>query len=70
MEIVIIVVDKMGANVYAYDVRAVVQEQVESLGGTFLRVDLEEDGQGAGGYAKEMSEQYKQKEVDLYDFIE
>jgi len=50
----------MGALAYAYDVRGAVQEQVESLGGTFLRVEgAQEDGQGAGGYAREMSDQYK-----------
>ena len=46
----------LGAVVSAYDVRPVVREQVESLGGKFLKVDYEEDGAGAGGYAKEMSE--------------
>eukprot|EP01038_Epipyxis_sp_PR26KG_P005384 gene5384-7464_t len=52
----------MGASVSAYDVRSAVQEQVESLGATFLRVDSEEDGSGEGGYAKEMSKEYKQAE--------
>ena len=46
----------LGALVSAYDVRPVVREQVESLGGKFLAVDYEEDGAGAGGYAKEMSD--------------
>ncbi|KAL1530826.1 hypothetical protein AB1Y20_001722 [Prymnesium parvum] len=55
----------MGAIVRAYDVRPVVQEQVESLGGVFLKVPYEEDGSGAGGYAKEMSEGYKQAEAQL-----
>lgn len=36
----------------AFDVRAVTKEQVESMGATFLEVPLEEDGAGAGGYAK------------------
>ena len=36
--------------------------QVESLGGKFLRVPYEEDGSGAGGYAKEMSDGYKAAE--------
>lgn len=46
----------LGAIVSAYDVRPVVQEQVESLGGVFLKVqsDIIEDGSGQGGYAKEM----------------
>ncbi len=60
----------MGAVVSAYDVRAVTQEQVESLGGVFLRVGSgeaggrgAEDGSGSGGYAREMSDDYKLKEV-------
>ena len=48
--------NNLGAVVSAYDVRSVVREQVESLGGTFLQVDYAEDGAGAGGYAKEMSD--------------
>jgi len=42
----------MGAIVRAFDVRAVTKEQVESMGATFLEVDVKEDGAGAGGYAK------------------
>lgn len=42
----------MGAIVRAFDVRAVTNEQVESMGATFLEVDVKEDGAGAGGYAK------------------
>lgn len=49
----------MGAIVRAFDVRAVTKEQVESMGATFLEVEIEEDGAGAGGYAKEMSDEYK-----------
>jgi len=45
----------MGAIVRAFDVRPVTKEQVEAMGGTFLDVAYEEDGSGAGGYAKEMS---------------
>lgn len=55
----------MGAIVRAYDVRPVVKEQVESLGGQFLKVDYQEDGSGTGGYAKEMSDGYKQAEAKL-----
>jgi NAD(P) transhydrogenase len=46
---------RMGAVVRGFDTRPVVKEQVESLGADFLRVELEEDGSGQGGYAKEMS---------------
>ena len=49
----------MGAIVRAFDVRPVCKEQVESMGATFLEVDIEEDGSGTGGYAKEMSDDYK-----------
>jgi NAD(P) transhydrogenase len=49
----------MGAIVRAFDVRPVCKEQVESMGATFLEVDIDEDGSGAGGYAKEMSDDYK-----------
>jgi len=55
---------RMGAVVTAYDVRAATKEQVESLGGKFVVVDEEamKSAQTAGGYAKEMSEDYKKKE--------
>ena len=55
----------MGARVYGYDVRPVAKEQVESMGGTFLTVSLQEDGSGSGGYAKEMSEAYKAAEREM-----
>jgi len=48
----------MGAIVRAFDVRPVTKEQVEAMGGQFLMVDYEEDGSGAGGYAKEMSPEW------------
>lgn len=48
----------MGAIVRAFDVRPVTKEQVEAMGGQFLEVDFEEDGSGAGGYAKEMSAEW------------
>lgn len=48
----------MGAVVRAFDVRPVTKEQVEAMGAQFLEVDYEEDGSGAGGYAKEMSKEW------------
>jgi len=48
----------MGAVVRAFDVRPVTKEQVEAMGAQFLLVDYEEDGSGAGGYAKEMSKEW------------
>ena len=55
----------MGAIVRAFDVRPVTKEQVESMGATFLTVDVQEDGSGAGGYAKEMSDAYKEAQAQL-----
>jgi NAD(P) transhydrogenase len=48
----------MGAIVRAFDVRPVTKEQVQAMGGQFLEVDYQEDGSGAGGYAKEMSKEW------------
>src|SRR5437667_3405106 len=56
---------RIGAVVEAFDTRPVVKEQVQSLGAKFLEVDLGETGEGAGGYAKELSEEAHRKEVEL-----
>lgn len=56
---------RLGAMVEAFDVRAAAKEQVESLGARFVEVEQEEDAEDAGGYAKEMSEEYKQKQAEL-----
>lgn len=53
---------RLGANVQAYDVRAEVKEQIESLGAKFIDLDLGEEGSGEGGYAKELSEEAKQRQ--------
>jgi NAD(P) transhydrogenase subunit alpha len=45
----------LGAVVFAFDTRPAVKEQVESMGATFVTVEFEEEGEGGGGYAKEMS---------------
>jgi H+-translocating NAD(P) transhydrogenase len=55
----------MGAIVRAFDVRPVTKEQVESMGATFLQVDVQEDGSGTGGYAKEMSDTYKAAQAKM-----
>ena len=55
----------MGAIVRAFDVRPVTREQVESMGATFLEVSVEEDGSGSGGYAKEMSENFKMAQSQM-----
>ena len=58
---------RMGAIVSATDVRPVAKEQVESLGGKFVMVESDEteDAETAGGYAKEMSDDYKAKQAEL-----
>jgi NAD(P) transhydrogenase subunit alpha len=55
---------RLGANVLAYDTREVVAEQVESLGGKFLKIDIGETGQTKDGYAKELTEEQKAKQQD------
>ena len=56
---------RLGAMVEAFDVRLAAKEQVESLGAKFVEVAQDEDAEDAGGYAKEMSEAYKQKQAEL-----
>ena len=56
---------RMGAIVFATDVRMASKEQVESLGGKFLTVEGSENLETEGGYAKETSEEFKKKQEDL-----
>jgi NAD(P) transhydrogenase subunit alpha len=56
----------MGAIVRAFDTRPVVKEQVQSMGAEFLELDFQEDGSGAGGYAKEMSPAFIAAEMELF----
>jgi H+-translocating NAD(P) transhydrogenase subunit alpha len=56
---------RMGAIVFATDVRPASKEQVESLGGKFLMVESSENLETAGGYAKETSEDFKKKQESL-----
>jgi NAD(P) transhydrogenase subunit alpha len=61
---------RLGAVVSAYDTRAVVKEQVQSLGATFLEIDLGVDAQTAGGYAKELTpEQIEKQRKFMVDAI-
>lgn len=53
---------RLGAVVSAYDTRAVVKEQVQSLGATFLEIDLGVDAEAAGGYAKELTPEQIEKQ--------
>jgi H+-translocating NAD(P) transhydrogenase len=56
----------MGAIVRGFDTRPAAREQVQSLGAEFIEVDIEEDGSGAGGYAKEMSKEFIAAEMKLF----
>ncbi len=56
----------LGAEVRAFDTRAAAREQVESLGATFLEVQIEESGEGGGGYAKLMSPEFIAAEMALF----
>ncbi|MEC9465910.1 MAG: Re/Si-specific NAD(P)(+) transhydrogenase subunit alpha [Myxococcota bacterium] len=56
----------LGAEVRAFDTRPACKEQVESMGAKFLELDFEEDGTGAGGYAKVMSKEFIEAEMKLF----
>ena len=56
---------RMGAIVYATDVRMASKEQVESLGGKFLTVEGSENLETEGGYAKEASDDFKKRQEEL-----
>jgi NAD(P) transhydrogenase subunit alpha len=56
---------RLGAVVEAFDVRPAVKEQVESLGASFLESEEEVTAEGEGGYAKELTEDQHNKELEL-----
>ena len=56
----------LGAIVRSFDARSEVAEQVESMGAEFLRIDVEDTGPSATGYAKEMGEDFNRKAAELY----
>jgi NAD(P) transhydrogenase subunit alpha len=60
---------RLGAVIEAFDVRPAVKEQVESLGAKFVEVALSEEErkaqETAGGYAREMSDDYKRRQAEL-----
>ena len=56
----------LGCIVRAFDTRPVCREQVESMGGEYLEVQLQEDGTGTGGYAKVMSPEFIAAEMQLF----
>jgi NAD(P) transhydrogenase subunit alpha len=55
---------RLGARVDAFDTRPVVKEQVESLGGKFVEIDLGETGQTSGGYANALTPEQVQMQLD------
>jgi NAD(P) transhydrogenase subunit alpha len=56
----------LGAIVRAFDARSEVAEQVESMGADFLRIDVEDTGPSADGYARETGEEFNRKAAELY----
>ncbi len=56
----------LGAIVRAFDTRPAVKEQVKSMGAEFLEFDFHEDGEGAGGYGKEMTKAFIDAEMALF----
>jgi len=56
----------LGAIVKAFDPRSATREQVQSMGAEFLEVNVAEEGEGKGGYAKEMSDAFLQAEMALF----
>ncbi len=56
----------LGAQVRAFDTRLATKEQVASLGATFLELDFKESGEGQGGYAKTMSDEFIAAEMVLF----
>lgn len=56
---------RLGAKVEAFDPRPAVREQVESLGAQFVEMELPKDAETAGGYAKEQSEEFLQREREV-----
>ncbi len=56
----------MGAIVRAFDTRPAVKDQVKSMGAEFIELNVHEDGEGTGGYAKEMSPAFIKAEMEMF----
>lgn len=56
----------LGAIVRAFDPRSATRDQVKSMGADFLEINIEEEGEGKGGYAKEMSNKFLEMEMALF----
>ncbi len=57
----------MGSRVKAFDVREAVKEEIRSLGADVLELEFEESGEGEGGYAKQMSKEFIEAELALFE---
>ncbi|KAF8447749.1 NAD(P) transhydrogenase beta subunit-domain-containing protein [Boletus edulis BED1] len=62
----IVTARRLGAIVRGFDTRSAAREQVQSLGAEFIEVNVQEEGGGAGGYAKEMSKEFIEAEMALF----
>ncbi|MCA9038877.1 MAG: Re/Si-specific NAD(P)(+) transhydrogenase subunit alpha, partial [Planctomycetaceae bacterium] len=61
---------RLGAIVHAYDLRPAVKEQVESLGGKFVEIELDTgESEQKGGYAKEMGEEFYRKQREMMNKV-
>ena len=56
----------LGAIVQAFDPRSATKDQVASMGAEFLELDIKEEGEGKGGYAKQMSDDFLKAEMALF----
>ena len=56
---------RLGANVFATDVRPEVKEQIESVGGKYVGIELKEAASAGGGYAKELTEEDRARQREL-----
>jgi proton-translocating NAD(P)+ transhydrogenase subunit alpha len=56
---------RLGAVVEAYDVRPAVKEEVQSLGAKFVQIEVQQEGDGAGEYAKELPEETQRRQREL-----
>jgi NAD(P) transhydrogenase subunit alpha len=56
---------RLGANVFATDVRPEVKEQIESVGAKYVGIELKESAAAGGGYAKELSDEDRQRQREL-----
>ena len=56
----------LGAIVKAFDPRSATKDQVASMGAEFLELDIKEEGEGKGGYAKQMSDNFLKAEMALF----